>query len=689
MIETLESFFSQLVYLFSNITVSDVVDIFLVALVFFIVFQALYQTRSLQLLRGIIVIFILGGALLVLLPLDTLNYLVTIILIAGVIALPLLFQDELKRALTGLGQLRRRQGYSSSFDRFKETIVKTVKSLISRDEGALIVLEGRTPLEDIIKTGIPLQAEVVTPELLETIFHYRTPLHDGAVVFRGDRLVAASCILPVETESPGARRLGTRHRAALGLSIKVPDALTVIVSEETGKISVAWGGRIFSDISEKRLDNWLDRFRDQLAGDGRMRWQWLRGGGMRSILFNLVVAIGMAVVAWVSVAYQTNPPREVLAQDVPLLLIGPDENLIVMSEIPETVDVQIQTTEDRIEFIDASSARATLQLEGLASGTHPVEVDVTLADRFSRELAVMPAAVNVTLEPELSLVITPTAMISDLEALPPGFAVGDVELTPKTFSVVGAESLVDMVLEAQVEILIGDHRTDFQQTVSPRIFDQDGEVVGGLTSSPRELLASVPIRRTFFTREIGIRADLDMDTLEDGYQLTSSTLTPPEVTLAGTRTALENAGEFLQTAPISLTGVNTQYVIDAPLIVPQGASALDDDGEIINTVTVRVVVAPVSDYLVLDRKVNLRNLSPTLDGRVVPNTVAVLLVGPRPLLEEINADPDLVVVYLDMEGFTAGTYDLELDVEAPPGISSQLFPSGVQATIVELEQGGP
>jgi diadenylate cyclase len=611
-----------------------------------------------------------------------LNYLVTIILLAGVIALPLLFQDELKRALTGLGQLRRRQGYGSSFDRFKGTILKTVRGLVSRNEGALIVLEGQTPLEDIIKTGIPLQAEVVTPELLQTIFHYKTPLHDGAVVFRGDRLVAASCILPVETQSPGARRLGTRHRSALGLSIKVPDALVIVVSEETGKVSIAWSGRIFSDVSEKRLANWLDRFQDQLAGDGLMRWSWLRGGGLRSIFFNLIVAVGLAVVAWVSVAYRTNPPRSVLIEGVPLLVTGPDEDLIVMSEVPETVDVQIRTTEDRVDFVDASSARATLHLEGFTEDVHQVEVDVTLADRFSQEVAVRPAAVNVALEPELNLVITPTVMTLDLEALPPGFTVGDVELSPETISLQGAESLVEMVAEARIEILIEDHRTDFQQKFSPLILDEDGEVVEGVTTTPREVLAAVPIRRTFFTREIGIQADLDLDTLEDGYQVTSSTLTPPEVTLAGTRSALDNAGEFLLTAPISLTGIHTEYTVDTPLIVPQGASALNDEGIIINTVTVRVEITPVSDFLVLDRTVNLRNLSPTLNGRVVPNRVSVLLVGPRPLLEEIDADPDLVVVYLDLEGFTSGTYDLELEVEAPPGVNSQLFPSEVQATIV-------
>ncbi|MCC6955239.1 MAG: TIGR00159 family protein, partial [Anaerolineales bacterium] len=238
MSDTILNLALQLDFLFSHITVSNLIDITLVAIVFFIAFQALYQTRALQLLRGVIFAAIIAGGLLVALPLNTLSWLVRFSLIAGVIALPILFQDELRRVFVGLGQFGRLRGTISDFERFKYSLIKAVSQLSSSMTGALIVLEGQTLIEDVIETGVRMHAEVISPELLLTIFSPKTPLHDGAVVLQGDRLVAASCILPVETENIGDTKLGTRHRAALGLSGKVQDAMVIIVSEETGWISV-------------------------------------------------------------------------------------------------------------------------------------------------------------------------------------------------------------------------------------------------------------------------------------------------------------------------------------------------------------------------------------------------------------------------------------------------------------------
>ncbi|MBN1149428.1 MAG: diadenylate cyclase CdaA [Anaerolineales bacterium] len=688
MADTFLSFTLQLVFLFSHMTFSNVVDIVLVASVFFVVFQALHQTRTLQLLRGTIIIAILGAALLVLLPLDTFGWLVRILLLAGAIGLPLLFQDELRRVLTGLGQFGRRRGYGSSFERFKEILLNTARQLASQSTGALIVLEGQTPLEDYIATGIPLQAEAVSAELLLTIFHPNTPLHDGAIVMRGDRVVAASCILPVQTESTGATHLGTRHRAALGLSAKVPDALVIVVSEETGRISVTWAGRIYRGLSLEQLGEWLDRFRDQLAGDERSSWRWLRGGGPGSSLRNLLLAVGLAVVAWVSVVYQTNPPGKLTLDEVTLVVSGPDPGLILVdrSRLPGVVQAQVQSTQSRIATMDTSSVRAELPLAGLPAGMHQVPIQVTLADRFTQILSVTPAVLDVELESELSLTFTPALKILDLEALPPGYTVGATTLLPEQLVVKGPRSTVEAIADVRVEIAIGEHRADFQQTIKPLLLDSNGQSLDGLAVSPQEVLVSVPIRRTFYTSEIGIQADLKLDSLEDGYEIMQVEITPNTVVLAGSRSALDSAGDFLITAPISLTGVNTELVIDAPLLVPEGASALNEQSESVNSVRVRVEVKPVTDFFVLSTSIDVRNLSPSLVASLLPSTASVLLVGPRPLLDEIKKDGGLVVIYLDLEGYSAGIYELPLAFEAPPGVQVQLFPSEVQVTLDE--QGG-
>ncbi len=341
MFETLKFFLFQIEFLFTHMQLEDYIDIALVAALFFVAFQALYQTRALQLLRGVIIFAIVGAVLFIILPQNTFGLLVQGLIIMGIIALPWLFQDELRRALTGLGRLGRRRVYSSSFDRFKEILISVTQKLAERGEGALIVLEGETPLEEIIQTGVQIQAETITPELLLSVFRRNSPLHDGAVILRGDQLVAASCILPVSIEGSGRTRMGTRHRAALGLSNQVPDTLVVVVSEETKGISVALNGRLYRHLNEERFDRWLDRFQAHIAGDERSSWDWIKGGGLKTSLINLGMAVVLATLAWAAVSLRTNPPQEVFIGDVPLNMISPDSNLVVMNEIPEIINSKI------------------------------------------------------------------------------------------------------------------------------------------------------------------------------------------------------------------------------------------------------------------------------------------------------------------------------------------------------------
>ncbi len=681
MFESLVGFFFQLLYLFNHLTFSNVVDILLVATFFFVLFQALHRTRALQLLRGAIIIGVLGMALLVLLPFDTLNWLVRILLIAGALTLPSMFQDELRRALTGLGQIGRRRGYGTNFDRFKETVLIAVKRLAAQQQGALIVLEGYTPLDDIIETGIPLRADTLTPELLLTIFNPRTPLHDGAVVLRGDHLAAASCILPVQTESTGPLHLGTRHRAALGLATKVPDALVIVVSEETSRVSVVQEGHFSHGISFDQLDDALNRFRDKLAGQGSLRWQWLRGGGLYASLLNLVVAIVLAAIGWVSVVYATNPPQAITIAGVPLIVSGPDSGLVLMTSIPSAVSVNLQTTQDRAAETDISSVRADLTLSNLEAGVHQIPVEVTLADQRAQFLGASPPFVNIILEPDLTVTLTPTVQIQDLDSLLPGYAVGNVTLSPETLTVRGPQSQVEDVAQAIIDLTLEGSRTDFQKNLSPILVDLSGNVVEDLNPRPEQILVTVSMRRTFFTREIAIQPIVNIDTLESGYEVSRIQVAPASVTISGATAALDSAGDFLVTAPITLTGVMNQLTVNTPLILPEGVTAEDDVGDNIRSVSVVVDVKPITDYLVENVQVNLLNVADGLIARLQTNRVSVLLIGPQPLLDAMRDDPSLLLVYLDLTGIEEGAYKLPLQVDVPQGIEVQLFPAEVEVTL--------
>lgn len=245
-----------MVEFFQNVFVGfrliDVLDIIIVAYLVYKILGFIQETRAQQLVRGLVVlgiVFFLSDFL----KLYLLNWLLRNFVTMGLFALIVLFQPELRRGLEQLGRRNIVSGQFRSLD--KENAIEVVKEIVSAVDdfsatrtGALIVFERETMLNDIIETGTIVDARI-SVRLLGNLFYEGSPLHDGAVIIRGDRIHAASCVLPLTEKKNIGRNLGTRHRAGLGVS-EVSDALVIVVSEETGVISVAENGnfRRFMDL---------------------------------------------------------------------------------------------------------------------------------------------------------------------------------------------------------------------------------------------------------------------------------------------------------------------------------------------------------------------------------------------------------------------------------------------------------
>lgn len=236
--------------------VTLIIDITIVIFLMYCFFKIVRGSRAWQLIKGIALLIIatwMSG----LFNLKILNWILTGIMNLGVIAIIVIFQPELRRALEQLGTNKLTQFFGIDKDlstKTKEDIYKVViaaTELSKAKTGALIVLERDIKIQDIIATGIPMNAEV-SPQLLVNIFEPKTPLHDGAVVISGNKIAAAACVLHLADDKDIAKELGTRHRAAIGIS-KESDSIVVVVSEETGKISVAKDGTLIADVREDVL----------------------------------------------------------------------------------------------------------------------------------------------------------------------------------------------------------------------------------------------------------------------------------------------------------------------------------------------------------------------------------------------------------------------------------------------------
>lgn len=247
-----------------SVGLTDVLDILIVAYIIYKVIFWIKETRASVLFKGILVIFVFA-AIAALLKLHTIIFILSNTINVGIIALLIVFQPEMRKALEQLGKGRFFSYFTRSDDagdekaaaRTVDEIVKAASKMGAVKTGALILMEQKVPLGDLERTGIPIDA-IVSSQLLINIFEHNTPLHDGAVIIRRNRVAAATCFLPLTDSDEVSMELGTRHRAAIGAS-EVSDAHVIVVSEETGQISVARGGVLYRNLTADQLKSMLSQ----------------------------------------------------------------------------------------------------------------------------------------------------------------------------------------------------------------------------------------------------------------------------------------------------------------------------------------------------------------------------------------------------------------------------------------------
>lgn len=257
-------FFNTVRVTASSIGVNDVIEILIITFVLYKLISWLKETRTWAVLKGLLAlgVFVILAEIF---ELNTILYIVRNSLNVIVIALVVVFQPELRSTLERIGKGRMINSIFSSRtaasqDGFNEVVedelIKAAYSLGAARTGALMVIERVDNLEEYVKTGIKVDA-AISSQLLINIFEHNTPLHDGAVVIRGDRIVSATCYLPLSASNAISKSFGTRHRAALGLS-EVSDSITIVVSEETGRVSVAMNGELQDNLTVDGLRTILD-----------------------------------------------------------------------------------------------------------------------------------------------------------------------------------------------------------------------------------------------------------------------------------------------------------------------------------------------------------------------------------------------------------------------------------------------
>ena len=250
---------NQITWVLSHFSWVEAVDLTLVALLAYLFLRLIEGTRAVQLLRGIILLVVAAALISIFSPFPVLNWIIRATMPALVVAIPVIFQPELRRALERLGRTprvvkRQIDRPLPSTSRGLVEVMAAAERLSDRRYGGLIVVEAATGLQEFLDTGVALDA-AVTADLLVAIFFPGSPLHDGAVIIHGDRILAARCLLPL-SESPLLRGSGTRHRAAVSITEQT-DAVCFVVSEETGSVSIAANGTLYRGLDRPTMERLL------------------------------------------------------------------------------------------------------------------------------------------------------------------------------------------------------------------------------------------------------------------------------------------------------------------------------------------------------------------------------------------------------------------------------------------------
>jgi diadenylate cyclase len=262
-------FLSQLLFLLQRLTWLSIIDLTLVTLIFFAILLVVRDTQAVTLLRGVVLLIIVISLMTTLVNLPAFSWLIKNALPALLLSIPVIFAPEIRRGLEKLGRASGSRMLSRPVPTTDGSLQHTIKAVVTacarlsaRQHGALIILQRGDSLRDYVQTGVILNSRV-SAEMLMQIFYPNTPLHDGAVIIADNLIVSGACVMPLSASGilnrTPDRQMGLRHRAALGIS-EASDAVAVVVSEETGSISIAHGGRMIRRLDSERLENILTAF---------------------------------------------------------------------------------------------------------------------------------------------------------------------------------------------------------------------------------------------------------------------------------------------------------------------------------------------------------------------------------------------------------------------------------------------
>lgn len=386
----------------------------------------------------------------------------------------------------------------------------------------------------------------------------------------------------------------------------------------------------------------------------------------------------MALAVWVA-AVSTADPDEVrtFPSPIPIETVGQDPGLVIQGDVPKQVELTLRAPSSVWDKLtsEENAVRAILDLSGLDTGQHELEIQIQIALRPVRIISVTPETATVNLEPLATETFPVDLVLSGKPAI--GYQVGEPLLDPKEIIISGPQSQVERVTKVRVPINMEGVRESVEQTVTVQPVDENNQIVAGLGLNPSEVTVALPVGQQGGYRDLAVKVVVTGQ-VASGYRLTNITVFPPVVTVFSGDPALVNSlPGVLETQPLDLEGANDEVTTRLAIDLPDGVSLVGDQ-----TVLVRVNVSPIQTSLTISNKaVEVQGLQDGWYAQLAPDNVDVILSGPLPVLDTLT--PQDVRVVVDVTDLLEGTYQLTPTVEflVSDVVVESILPSAIEVTL--------
>jgi YbbR domain-containing protein len=359
-------------------------------------------------------------------------------------------------------------------------------------------------------------------------------------------------------------------------------------------------------------------------------------------------------------------------------------NLSVVGTPPATVSAIVRTTDERQSNLRAENFQAVVSLAGLEPGLHQLPVTVISALSPVQIVSVIPDVINIELAPIVNRIMAVTVDVPDQQNLPGAYEIIGLPLTaPREVEMVGPESLINQVKEIRASVSVLNATSSIRSLRPLRAIAENGQEISGITFNPAEVQVTLTINRRSDARDVGVRPNME-GTPPEGYWLSSLTASPTSVTLQGSPDLLVDINGFIDTLPVDVSQAEGELSILVPLDLPPNVTAVDANGAPVQMVTVTAQIEVRTGDLLLSRPINLIGVREGVDTAVTPETLDLLLSGPLPILKQIEANPELVQLVVDVARLVpieGQSYEETPQVTAPVGIKVQWNPLTVLITM--------